>query len=162
MPDAASTPAPTICLRNVCADDLPTLFEFQLDPDANAMAALIPRSRDAFFEVWAGVIVDPNVVAKVIVLGDQVVGQISRFDAGGLPSIGYWIAKDYWGRGVASRALALLLAELAERPLHARVAAGNAASLRILLKHGFKITSRQFSPGDDRHLPCEEINLILR
>ena len=43
--------------------------------------------------------------------------------------VGYWIGREYWGKGVASRALALFLMEVDERPLHAYVATHNAGSL---------------------------------
>src|SRR5690606_32319015 len=55
--------------------------------------------------------------------------------------IGYWIGKPYWGRGVATGALMLLVRELfqttdAER-LQAWVYADNVASMRVLEKAGF-------------------------
>ena len=52
--------------------------------------------------------------------------------------VGYWIGRDYWGRGVATAALAAFLAELSERPLHARVATANLGSIRVLEKCGFE------------------------
>jgi RimJ/RimL family protein N-acetyltransferase len=57
--------------------------------------------------------------------------------------VGYWIGREYWGRGVASRALALFLLEVDERPLHAHVAAHNAGSIRVLEKCGFRIVREQ-------------------
>ena len=49
----------------------------------------------------------------------------------------YWIDRARWGRSSATRALRLLLAELPTRPLHARAAADNAASIRVLTNCGF-------------------------
>ena len=57
--------------------------------------------------------------------------------------VGYWIGREYWGRGVASRALALFLMEVDERPLHAHVAAHNAGSIRVLEKCGFRVVRQQ-------------------
>lgn len=57
--------------------------------------------------------------------------------------VGYWVGKDYWGKGLASRALAMLLAlpEIPQdRRLVAKVVAGNIASERVLLKNGFAFT----------------------
>ena len=55
----------------------------------------------------------------------------------GRPARRYWIARRHWGRGLATRALGLLLEEVRERPLHATVAAHNAASAAVLERHGF-------------------------
>ena len=51
--------------------------------------------------------------------------------------MGYWIGREYWGRGVATAALRSLLEVIPERPLHPLVAAGNAGSIRVLEKCGF-------------------------
>ncbi len=54
-----------------------------------------------------------------------------------------------WGRGVASAALWIFLAETAERPLYARAASDNLGSLRVLEKAGFRRfgVNRDFAPG---------------
>ena len=56
--------------------------------------------------------------------------------------VGYWIAREHWGRGIASAAFPAFLALLGERPLYAKTSAGNAASLRVLEKSGFTVVSR--------------------
>lgn len=50
----------------------------------------------------------------------------------------YWVDRAYWGKGVASEALRLLLAETPDRPVYARAASDNAGSLRVLEKAGFR------------------------
>ncbi len=50
---------------------------------------------------------------------------------------GYWIGREYWGKGIASAALADFLDVVEDRPLHARVAKHNAGSIRVLEKCGF-------------------------
>jgi RimJ/RimL family protein N-acetyltransferase len=150
-----------IRLRNVVADDLPTLFEFQCDPESNRMAAVIPRTKEAFFDVWENILVDPNVVAKVIELDGRIVGQIGCFKSDGKDCVGYSIAKPFWGRGLASRALELLLEQVSTRPLHARAAKHNVASIRILEKNGFKIVGYEHSPATERYLECEEVLFLL-
>ena len=42
------------------------------------------------------------------------------------------------GKGIASAALQILLAETAERPMYARAASDNVGSLRVLEKAGFR------------------------
>ncbi len=78
-----------------------------------------------------------------------------RFD------VGYGLGRAHWGRGIASRALALLLAEVPHRPLYATVAASNAASIRVLEKHGFRIVERFMGEETERYLPCEEVTMTL-
>lgn len=61
----------------------------------------------------------------------------------------------------ASRALELLLLEVAARPLYAHVATSNAASLRVLQKCGLLVERVQVSPATDRYPECEEAVLVL-
>jgi RimJ/RimL family protein N-acetyltransferase len=61
--------------------------------------------------------------------------------------VGYWIGREFWGRGLATRALAELLGMVNARPLHAYVAKSNVASIRVLEKCGFVEVAEQ--TGDD-------------
>ena len=51
--------------------------------------------------------------------------------------VGYWLGRDFWGRGIATRALRQYLLVDRHRPLHALVSPDNTASLRILKGCGF-------------------------
>lgn len=53
----------------------------------------------------------------------------------------------HWGKGIATRALAAFLDLETRRPLEARVAQDNRASLRVLEKNGFSVvgTDRFFA-----------------
>jgi RimJ/RimL family protein N-acetyltransferase len=53
--------------------------------------------------------------------------------------VGYWLGREFWGKGIATRALVEFLKVVAERPLYARVAKHNIASFRVLEKCGFKL-----------------------
>lgn len=114
-------------LRDVEQADLPQMYELQLDPESNRLAVTIPRNADAFATHWNTILRDPNITAKAIVVGDVMAGYISCFKLDGLDAVGYWIGRDFWGKGIASRALELLLRVVAIRPLHARVATSNGA-----------------------------------
>jgi RimJ/RimL family protein N-acetyltransferase len=57
----------------------------------------------------------------------------------GEQEVGYWLGQEYWGKGIASRALALFLDQVTTRPLYAHVAKHNTGSYRVLEKCGFKI-----------------------
>jgi RimJ/RimL family protein N-acetyltransferase len=151
-----------ITLRDATPSDLPTLFEQQCDPEANRVAVANPRDRAGFDAHWATILGEPSVVAKVIVEEDGVVlGQISCFRSEGQDCVGYWIGREHWGRGVATRALELLLGETRIRPLHARVARTNVASLRALVRCGFVVTGYAHAPATDRFPACEEAMLVL-
>ena len=64
-------------LRRVEPQDLQALFDLQSDPDSNNMAGTKPRSREAFFAAWNGYFNDPQVNARVIELGSELVGSIA-------------------------------------------------------------------------------------
>jgi RimJ/RimL family protein N-acetyltransferase len=133
-----------VILRGLEQADLPVLFEHQMDPEANRMAAFPARDRNAFMAHWAKVLVDDAVLKRTILLDGEIVGSIVRFEQSGESRIGYWIGREYWGKGIATRALSLFLKDIAARPLYARVAKHNTASVRVLTKCGFTIC------GEDR------------
>lgn len=134
----------TVTLRDVTEADLPVFFEFQRDPVANEMAAFPARDREAFFEHWtSNVLGNDTARNRTILLDGEVVGYILGWKQSGETLVGYWIGRRHWGKGVASRALALFLAEVEERPLHAHVAKHNVGSIRVLEKGGFLVVEEQ-------------------
>ena len=151
----------SVQIRDVKRSDLATFYEFQLDDEANRLAATKPRRVDAFDLHWESVLANTSVAARAILFEGELAGYISCFQCDGVDSIGYWIGKRFWGQGVATRALEILLTEVSVRPLHARVAVANVASLRVLQKCGFDIVGYQHSPADDLFLECEEAILKL-
>jgi len=137
-----------IVLRPVREADLPVLFEHQHDPEANRMAAFPARERDAFLAHWRGILAEEDVIVRTITADGEVVGDILAWDDGGRTLVGYWIGREHWGRGIATRALAAFVEDVTTRPLHAKVAEHNAGSIRVLEKCGF---TRRGAPerGDD-------------
>ncbi len=153
--------ADAIRLRPTAPGDLPALFEIQSDPASNAMAGTKPRTREAFFAVWDGLFADPSINSRVIEIDGKVVGGISCFQADGHDCIGYWIARAHWGRGTASRALTMFLAEEPRRPLHATAARANAPSRHILEKGGFRFVGFRMGEETDRFVPTEIADFVL-
>jgi RimJ/RimL family protein N-acetyltransferase len=153
-------PAPDdIRLREASQDDLPVFFEHQRDPVANEMAAFPARDLDAFMRHWTTAILgDEAAIAKTVLVNGRVAGNVLCFERDGAREVGYWIGREFWGRGVATRALAALLAEVKERPLFAGVARHNVASLRVLEKCGFVVVDQQPKPSEDG---VEEVLLRL-
>jgi RimJ/RimL family protein N-acetyltransferase len=153
-----------VLLREVLTDDLPFLFEFERDPDANWMAAFTaddPDDRAAFMAHWARVLADDTITKRTIICDGQVVGSIACFLRSGTPEVGYWLGKPFWGQGVATRALALLLRQVTRRPIYARVVKDNAGSLAVLRKCGFAIHSEDRGYANARRAEVEEFILRL-
>jgi RimJ/RimL family protein N-acetyltransferase len=138
------------------------MYEMQLDPESNRMAATIPRTAEAFDAHWAKVLADPAVAPRAVLVGEALVGTISCFTRDGQDHVGYWIDRAHWGAGVASRALELLLREVTRRPLVATAATSNGASLRVLRKCGFAVEQVRVDPADERHPESEVAVLVLR
>jgi RimJ/RimL family protein N-acetyltransferase len=133
----------SVTLRDVVEEDLPIFFEHQRDPDANRMAAFPARDRESFFAHWHKILVDPSGVIKTIVADGVVAGNVLTFVHEGEREVGYWIGREHYGKGIATRALAALLASFPERPLFAHVARHNPASIRVLEKCGFKVVGTE-------------------
>lgn len=127
-------------LRDIQPDDLPIFFEQQLDTDATRMADFPSRDRPAFDRHWASNILgNPTAITRTVLLEGKVAGYIGSWQQDGVRLVGYWIGKEYWGRGVATAALARFLCLVTARPLHAHVAKHNLASIRVLEKCGFRL-----------------------
>ena len=142
---------PEVVLRDVLDSDLPIFFEHQRDPEGLRMAAFPSRDQDAFMTHWAKVRGEPSNIIRTILCHGRVAGNIGSWIAEDRRLVGYWIGREFWGRGVATAALAALVAEITERPLHAFAAAHNLASIRVLEKCDFVPAPEHDSgiPGDD-------------
>ena len=135
---------PSILLRDVIESDLPILFEQQLDPDATQMAAFPSRDKDAFMAHWTKIMADESNILKTIVFDGQAAGNIVSWEGSGEWEVGYWIGKEYWGKGIATQALLLFLDLVKIRPLYAHVAKHNIASRRVLEKCGFRMIGMEW------------------
>jgi len=153
-------------LRAMTEADLPTLFELQRDPDSNRQAAFIardPNDEAAFMEHWrTKVLGDPTVLAKAVLVDDQVAGWVAHFLRDGKPEVAYWIGTPWRGRGVATIALTALLGEVPARPLHASAAADNIPSIRVLQKCGFHVIHTAPAFASARGHDIDEVFLELR
>jgi RimJ/RimL family protein N-acetyltransferase len=126
-----------VALRERIDADLGTLFEFQADPEASAMAAFPSRDLPAFLEREARIKADPSNIKRTIVAGGEVVGWIGSWEVEGERDVGFWIGRDHWGNGYATAALRAFLEVDLHRPLHAHVVDHNVGSRRVLEKCGF-------------------------
>jgi RimJ/RimL family protein N-acetyltransferase len=134
-------------LRGVEDSDLDVFFEHQRDPVATGMAAVGARDKEHFAAHWAKIRVDETTVLRTIVADGVVAGNIVSWEQDGQRLLGYWVGREYWGQGVATKALVRFLAEVPARPLHAHVATHNVGSVRVLEKAGFRRDLGQEATG---------------
>jgi RimJ/RimL family protein N-acetyltransferase len=153
-----------VLLREVLSDDLPILFEFERDPEACWMAAFTvddPDDHAAFLAHWDRVLADDTITKRTIVCDGQVAGHIFCYLRSGTPEVGYWLGKLFWGQGVATRALALLLRQVTRRPVYARVVKDNVRSLGVLRTCGFEVYGEDRGYANARRAEVEEYILRL-
>jgi RimJ/RimL family protein N-acetyltransferase len=154
-----------VSLRDVLEADLPIFFAYELDPDAQAMAAFTSKDRDnreAFLAHWHQILVDPTSIIRTIVVDGQVAGSVLSYHDDGHPEVSYWLGKQYWGKGLATRALSEFLAHAnPTRPIYARAAKDNIGSLRVLEKCGFRIIGEGRGFANARGKEIEEFLLQL-
>lgn len=157
--------APRVELRPVATTDLDAFFAYGSDPVAVDMAAFTardPSDRAAFDAHWARILADPTTVNYTIVADGAVAGSVAAYGMGGAPEVTYWLGREFWGRGIATAALRLLLEEVAVRPLAARVVKDNIGSLRVLERCGFVITGEGTGYAAGRGKEAEEFILSLK
>jgi RimJ/RimL family protein N-acetyltransferase len=154
-----------VLLRDVEEGDLLAFFEHQLDPAANHMAAFTaedPADRAAFTSHWNKILADGAITKKSILLDGQVAGHVVSFERFGQPEVSYWIGRQYWGQGLATNALSEFLKEFGQRPLYARAAKDNIASIRVLEKCAFEIAGEDKGFANARGREIEEFILVLK
>lgn len=130
----------TLELRPTIESDLETLFQIQLDKEAQFMAAFTPQNpsdKEAYLAKWRNLLNDITVNVHSIIVNENIIGSIAKFEMEGNAEITYWIDKLYWGKGVSTLALNRFLTIEKVRPLFGRVAFDNIGSQKVLLKCGF-------------------------
>ena len=142
-------------LREIVEADLPALYEYECDPEAAAMAGFPSRNRDAFMAHWAKTLANDSALTMAIVSEGEVAGNIGCWESEGQRFVGYWIGREYWGRGLATQALAELVAMVETRPLYAHVVQSNVASIRVLEKNGFVEVERHATDDGGEELLLE-------
>ena len=152
---------PAVRLRSVEDRDLDGFFVHQADPQAVEMAAFPARDKDQFAAHWAKLRADDSLVVRTIVAGGVVAGNIGSWPDHGQQFLGYWVGREYWGRGVATQALALFVDEVSIRPLYAHVAVHNVGSIRVMEKCGFRRDRAQEATAPAPDDGIEELIFVL-
>src|SRR5258705_5833872 len=153
-----------VALRPVEDADLDALFDQMRDPESVRMAAFTPQDpgdRSAFDAHMTRVRSSPDIAHRTVTCDGELAGSIASFVIDGQTEVTYWIDRAAWGRGIATRALALLLDVVTVRPVYARAASDNTGSLRVLQKSGFRIIGTETSFAAARNGEIEETILRL-
>ncbi|HET9090488.1 MAG TPA: GNAT family N-acetyltransferase [Acidimicrobiales bacterium] len=154
-----------IALRALGDDDLDAVFSMMRDPVAVTLAAFSaadPDDRTAFDAHMDAVRRSPDNLLRAVTSDGAFVGTVASFASEGHREVTYWIDRRYWGQGIATHSLALLLEEDHTRPIRARVASDNVASRRVLEKSGFTPIGTEFSYAPGRSREIDETILELR
>jgi RimJ/RimL family protein N-acetyltransferase len=153
-----------LVLREIEDRDLDVLFAHWTDRDAIRMAAFTSpdqSDRAAFERRWERLRSDASTTNRVVEIDRRVVGHIASFDLEGHREVTYWIGREYWSRGIATRALQAFLQLEATRPLYAGAATDNVASIRVLMKCGFLIVGEGRGFAHGRNEETDEVRLRL-
>jgi RimJ/RimL family protein N-acetyltransferase len=136
-------------LRPATTADVSVLATWQTDPQSVYAAAFMTPA-----DAWRDILADPNNLLRCICYEGSVIGYVGTFPHDADREITYWLERSYWGRGLASAAVRMILAEEAHRPVFARVAADNAASIRVLERCGFRLVgeSLQYAAARDAEI----------
>ncbi|WP_142140385.1 GNAT family N-acetyltransferase [Acidovorax sp. SLBN-42] len=148
-----------VTLRATRDGDLDALFAFEQHEEAVRMAAFTapdPTDRAMFDAHWRRLLADPGVDARTVRADREIVGSVARWFEDDEAEVTYWIDPAHWGQGIATRAMRLFLDAVRDRPVRARVAADNAASIAVLEKLGFRRIGSAMSYANARGTEIEE------
>lgn len=129
-----------IKLRQTQISDLELFFQFQLDKEANYLAAFTsknPADKEAYLEKYTRHLNDPTINMQTVLVDETIVGSIAKFIMDGDAGITYWMDRDFWGKGITTAALKNFLTIENARPIIGRVAFDNLGSQKVLEKCGF-------------------------
>lgn len=148
-----------ITLRPTEENDLELFFLFQLDKEANYLAAFTssdPSDKPAYISKYTKHLSNPTINNQTILADNRIVGSIAKFEMEGDSEITYWMDKECWGKGIATSALKQFLEIEHSRPLFGRVAFDNVASQKVLEKCGFKRIGKDKGFANARQEEIEE------
>ena len=140
-------------------DDLNAFFQFQLDKEANYLAAFTskdPNDKTAYIEKYSKFLSDPTIHMRTIKVNDVIAGSIAKFVMENEAGITYWIDRNFWGQGIATTALKEFLKIEQIRPIYGHVAFDNYGSQRVLEKCDFVKIGTDKGFANARQIEIEE------
>jgi ribosomal-protein-alanine N-acetyltransferase len=148
-----------LLIRPSIAADINHFFEYQLDPEANYLAAFTakdPTDKVAYIEKYTKLLHNPTVNMQTIVADHTIVGTVTKFEIHDEAEVAFWIDKPFWGKGVATKALQLFLDIETKRPLFGHAAFDNFGSQKVLEKCGFVKVGTEKGFANARQAEIEE------
>ena len=142
-----------ITLRHWLDTDAKALYKYASDTEVGPRAGWPPHiSEEESLEIIRTVFNNPTTWAIVWNETGETIGAIGYGPScdcslparEGEPTVGYWVAKPYWGKGVCTEALRLMIAHIRETTVIRSLISGhftdNHASGRVMEKCGFVAT----------------------
>jgi len=133
-------------LRRAAPDDLDAVHALLSDPAGMRYWSTPPHDDIEQTRVWLAAMIErsaENGCDFIVEHEGRVIGKAGCFEP---PEVGFIFRREVWGRGLASEALAAVIARAFEigacDVLKADVDPRNAASLKLLARHGFRETGR--------------------
>ena len=133
--------------------DAKALYKYASDPEVGARAGWPPHiSEEESLEIIRTVFNNPTTWAIVWNETGETIGAIGYGPScdcslparEGEPTVGYWVGKPYWGKGICTEALRLMIAHIRETTVIRSLISGhfvdNIASGRVMEKCGFVAT----------------------
>ena len=148
-----------ITLTKTEKGDLNLFFQFQLDEEANYLAAFTakdPNDKIAYIEKYSKFLTDPKINMRTIKVNEEIAGSIAKFVMENDAGITYWIDRKFWGQGIATTALNDFLKIEHIRPIYGRVAFDNYGSQKVLEKCGFVKIGKDKGFANARQAEIEE------
>ena len=148
-----------IHIRPTKIADIDILFYFQLDKQARYLAAFTNKDstdKSAYLTKFTKLLADTTVNNQTILMGDRIVGSIAKFIMHGDAEITYWLDKNFWGHGIAKKALSDFVKIEHTRPIFGRVAYDNFASQKVLEQTGFVKIGADKGFAQERQAEIEE------
>lgn len=129
-----------ITLKLTELTDLEQLFLFQIDAEGCYLAAFMAKDhadKEAYIAKYTGFLSNPDINMRTIWVNGSIAGSVAKYVMDGKAEITYWIDKQYWGQGIATKALTEFLKIETTRPIYGRTAFDNIGSQKVLVKCGF-------------------------
>lgn len=148
-----------IKLRPSVAADINIFFEYQLDAEANYLAAFTakdPADKVAYIEKYTKLLLNPTVNMQTIIADSNVIGTITKFEINEEAEVAFWIDKPFWGQGVATKSLKMFLDIERKRPIFGHVAFDNFGSQKVLEQCGFMKIGTEVGFANARQAEIEE------
>jgi len=137
---------PRLRLRRARSEDLPAIHAILSDPVAMRFWSSLPHADIEQSRKWLAAMIEASADESDDYVVERAGAVIGKAGCWRIPEIGYILAPDHWGKGLAREALGALIPHIFARHPIAAITADvdprNAASLKLLARLGFTETGR--------------------